>query len=144
MIAVDANILVYAYDASFEQHEVSRDWLEHVLAGSARVGLPWTSSLAFVRLVTNPRVFTRPASMDSAWGQVRSWMQARPAWVPVPSDDHATHLERCLTTKGLRANDVPDAHLAALAIEHGLRLATTDAGFRRFDGLESFDPTDGQ
>lgn len=143
MMVVDANLLVYAYDASFEQHGVCRDWLEEALAGSARVGLPWVSLLAFVRLVTNPRVFTHPAPMDTAWSQVRSWLGARAAWVPVPGDDHTQHLERCLATKGLGANDVPDAHLAALSIEHGLRLATTDAGFRRFDGLRWFDPTGG-
>lgn len=140
MIAVDANLLLYAHVTSYPRHEAARTWLEDRLAGTARVGLPWPSLLAFVRLVTNPRLFTRPESVADAWSQVEAWLSAEPAWVPVPTARHADVLGSCLASPGLRANDVPDAHLAALALEHGLRLATSDAGFARFARLDWFDP----
>jgi toxin-antitoxin system PIN domain toxin len=140
MILVDANVLIYAHVSSYRQHEAARDWLEDQLASPRRVGLPWPSLLAFVRLVTNPRMFTEPASVADAWGQVESWLDADATWTPAPTARHRETLAACLTTSGLRANDVPDAHLAALCLEHGLRLATTDRGFSRFETLDWFDP----
>jgi len=140
VIAVDANLLVYAHVASFPQHEAARAWLEDQLETSPRVGLPWSSLLAFVRLVSNPRVFSEPESIPDAWSQVEAWLDADPVWTPPPLDGHRRILGECLAASGLRANDVPDAHLAAVAIEHGLRLATTDSGFARFRRLEWFDP----
>lgn len=140
MIVVDANVLVYAYAMSYAQHEVARAWLEDQLATAARVALPWSSLLAFVRLVSNPRLFTEPASVSTAWTQVQAWLDAEAVWVPVPTARHRALLGACLGAPGLRANDVPDADLAALAIGHGLRLATSDGGFARFPGLDWFDP----
>lgn len=140
MIVVDANLLVYAHVTSYSQHEVAREWLEQQLAGVSRVGLPWPSLLAFVRLVSNPRVFTEPESISDAWGQVEAWLDADPAWVPTPTERHAAVLRGHLAVPGLRATDVPDVHLAALAVEHGLRLASSDSGFARFPGLDWFDP----
>ena len=140
MIAVDANLLVYAHVRSYEQHEAARGWLEEQLAGTAKVALPWPCLLAFVRLVSNPRVFTEPEPVRDAWAQVEAWLDAGPSWTPTPTPRHRDTLAACVTATSLRANDVPDAHLAALAIEHGLKLATTDGGFARFDRLEWFDP----
>ena len=140
MIAVDANLLVYAHVTSYPQHERARVWLEAQLSGVPRVALPWPSLLAFVRLVSNPRLFTEPESVKDAWGQVEAWLDAEPAWSPAPTSRHREVLGPCLTGTTLRANDVPDAHLAALAIEHGLQLATSDSGFARFPGLRWFDP----
>lgn len=140
MIAIDANLLVYAHVTSYAQHDAARAWLEDQLVRAPRVGLPWASLLAFVRLVTNPRLFTEPESIADAWGQVTAWLDAEPVWTPVPTARHRATLGACLAQSGLRANDVPDAHLAALAVEHGLRLATSDSGFARFAGLEWFNP----
>ncbi|MDP8961433.1 MAG: PIN domain-containing protein [Actinomycetota bacterium] len=140
MIALDANLLVYAHVQSYEQHQAARAWLEEQLTVLPRVGLPWTSLLAFVRLVTNPRVFSEPESIADAWGQVEAWLDAEPTWTPVPTSRHRNVLAECLEHATIRANDVPDAHLAALAIEHGLRLATSDHGFARFERLNWFDP----
>jgi toxin-antitoxin system PIN domain toxin len=140
MILVDANLLVYAHVRSFGQHEPARAWLEEVLGGTARVALPWSSLLAFVRLVTNPRVFPEPESVAGAWQQVEAWLDAPPAWTPSPTAQHRQLLADRLAVSGLRANDVPDADLAALASGHGLRLATSDSGFARFDGLDWFNP----
>lgn len=136
MIAVDANLLVYAYVSSYRQHDRARTWLEAQLATSGRVGLPWASLLAFVRLVTNARLLPQPASTESAWGQVEQWFDAESTWVPLPAAGHRVLLGQCLRAPGLRANDVPDADLAALAIENGLRLATSDGGFARYPRLE--------
>ncbi|MGH3098414.1 MAG: TA system VapC family ribonuclease toxin [Streptosporangiales bacterium] len=140
MILLDANLLVYAYVADYEQHADAREWLEQQLADSPRVGFPWPAMLAFMRLVTNPRLFPSPAAIGDAWSQVRSWLSAPSAWVPVPGGQHRSLLGRCLSVHGLAANDVPNAHLAALALEHGLALATNDAGFARFPGLRWFNP----
>lgn len=140
MIAIDANLLVYAHVVSYRQHDAARSWLEDRLAGTPRVGLPWASLLAFVRLVTNPRLFTEPEPITEAWQQVETWLDAEASWIPGPTPQHREVLRTCLLTSGVRANDVPDAHLAALAIEHGLALASSDSGFARFEELEWFDP----
>ncbi len=74
MILVDANLLVYAHVGSFPQHDTAREWLDGRLSGRAPVGLPWPSLLAFVRIVSNPRIFDRPTSVLAAWQQVESWL----------------------------------------------------------------------
>jgi toxin-antitoxin system PIN domain toxin len=140
VILVDANILVYAYVSDFEQHGKSREWLESEIADRTRVALPWESLLAFARLVTNPRLSSKPVSIKEAWSQVRAWLRAPSVWTPLPSPDHGDLLGQFLSEPGLRHIDIPDAHLAALAKEHGLRLASHDRGFARFEGIDWFDP----
>lgn len=140
MILVDANLLVYAHVSSFDQHGDARAWLDDRLNGSARVGLPWPSLLAFLRLVTNPRVFERPEPVAAAWRQVEEWLDCEPAWIPAPTERHREILGRLLLEAATRANLVPDAHLAALAIEHGLILASTDGDFARFPDLRWENP----
>ena len=140
MILVDANLLVYAHVASFPQHASARKWLDARINAAAPVGLPWPSLLAFVRIVSNPRIFDRPATVADAWGQVESWLAAKSVWVPLPTERHQQVLGPLMTSVEGRANLVPDAHLAALAIEHGLVLCSTDGDFARFDGLEWRNP----
>ena len=140
MILVDANILVYAHVASLTEHERARSWLDTALSGTSRVGLPWPSLLGFLRLVTNPRVFRRPESMAGAWTQVSAWLDADVAWIPQPTDRHRDVLASLLVAPGMQANLVPDAHLAALAIGHGLVLCSTDGDFGRFPTLRWQDP----
>lgn len=140
MTLVDANLLVYAHVSGDQRHERARIWLDEQLAGTARVGLPWPTTLAFIRLVTNPRIYSAPSTITRAWTQVGRWLDAPVAWIPQPTRRHRDHLQEFMAVGGLRANDVPDAHLAALCREHGLRLATTDTGFSRFPGLPWFDP----
>jgi hypothetical protein len=140
LILVDANILVYARVNSLPQHEAARDWLDRQLSGSYRIGFPWASLLAFLRLVTNSRIFERPDTMDGAWNQVRAWLTCEAAWVPAPTENHTEVLGRLLALPGVRGNLVPDAHLAALAIEHGLTVCSTDGDFARFPGLSWRDP----
>ena len=139
MILVDANLLVYAHVRDAEQHATARRWLDERLSGRARVGLPWHSLLAFVRLVSNPRVFDRPESVGDAWAQVEDWLSAGPSWIPTPTDRHR-EVMASLIPHVTRADLVPDAHLAALAIEHGLVLASADGDFARFTGLRWENP----
>lgn len=139
MILVDANLLVYAHVSNLPQHSAARRWLDGQLSGRTRVGLPWESLLAFVRLVTNPRVFERPESVRSAWAQVEAWLDAPPSWLPTPSDRHREVLSD-LIQSATRPGLVADAHLAALAIEHGVVLQTTDGDFARFPGLRWQNP----
>ncbi|MFW6050058.1 MAG: type II toxin-antitoxin system VapC family toxin [Myxococcota bacterium] len=139
MILVDANLLIYAHVEDFTEHAAARAWLDAQLGGTARVGLAWPSLLAFLRLVTNPRVFERPEPVKDAWRQVGEWLGAPAAWVPSPTARHADVLGELMPAV-TRANLVPDAHLAALAIEHGLTLCTTDGDFARFTGLSWRNP----
>jgi uncharacterized protein len=140
VILLDANLLIYAYVSRFDEHQRARDWLDTQLNGAAPVGLPWPSLLAFLRLVTNPRVFERPAPMREAWRQARAWLACDPAWIPGPTERHAELLDGFLAVQGVRANLVPDADLAALAVEHGLTLCSTDGDFGRFPGLRWINP----
>lgn len=143
MRLVDANLLVYAHVASFDQHEAARTWLDEKLNGVTPFGLPWPSLLGFVRLVCNPRIFERPEPIGDAWKQVESWLDCPASWVPLFTDRHREVLALLLKTQGLRANHVPDAQLAALAIEHGLILCSTDRDFARFPGLRWENPLSG-
>jgi uncharacterized protein len=140
VILVDANLLVYAHVSSFEEHERARTWLDDQLNGSTAVGLPWPSLLAFLRLVTNARVFHRPEQTSTAWAQVRAWLATEPAWIPQPSERHATLLGELLAVPGIHANLIPDAHLAALAVEHGLTICSTDTDFARFPRVRWTNP----
>ena len=140
MILVDVNILLYASDQSSAQHTNARTWLDQQLNGSAPVGLPWISMLGFLRLVTNSRVVPRPLPMAVAWQQVATWLACEPAFTPHPTERHAEILGGLLAQPGVHGNLVTDAHLAALAIEHGLMLCSTDGDFARFRGLRWSNP----
>jgi uncharacterized protein len=140
VILVDANILIYAHVSSFAQHAIARDWLDEQLSGSNRVGLPWASVLAFMRLVTNPRVFEQPEPTADAWRQVVQWLGCETVWIPQPTERHVEVLGGFLRLPGRQANLVPDAHLAALAMEHGLILCSADGDFARFPGLRWKNP----
>jgi toxin-antitoxin system PIN domain toxin len=137
---VDANLLIYARVATLPQHDAARDWLDGQLNGTTRVGLPWASLVAFIRIVTNPRIFERAESPTVAWTLVDRWLDCEPAWIPVPTERHREILGRLLPHTAGQPELVPDAHLAALAIEHGLRLCSTDRDFARFPGLHWENP----
>ena len=139
MILVDANLLVYAHVSDVPEHRAAREWLDGRLSGPTKVGLPWESLLAFIRLVSNPRVFPRYESVADAWDQVDAWLSSGPAWIPVATERHREVL-RTLIPVTKNAHLVPDAHLAALAIEHGLQLMSTDGDFARFPGLRWQNP----
>ncbi len=140
MILVDVNLLLYATVATTPEHAVARPWFNSCLNGTAAVGLPWSSLLGFVRIVSNRRVYSEPVSVAEAWSEVERWLDCPPVWIPQPTDRHREILRPLLLEPTLRANLVSDAHLAALAIEHGLTLCSTDADFARFPGLRWENP----
>ena len=88
MILVDANFLVYARVRSFPQHDAAKQWLDARLSRTTAAGLPWPSLLIFLRLVTNPRIFSNPEAISSAWEQASAWLGSPAAWVPAPTDRH--------------------------------------------------------
>ena len=140
MILVDANLLIYAAHHAAPEHERARSWLDDRLNGTTRVGLPWPSLLAFVRLASNPAVARNPVTPADAWRQVKDWLACEPAWIPVPGDSHAEILGPLIANPIVTNRLVSDAHLAALAIEHGLILCSTDGDFARFPGLTWHNP----
>ena len=137
---VDANILLYAVDESSRFHARAKDWLEAALNGNRRVGLPWSSITAFLRIVTHPRATSDPLDAADAWAIVGSWLDAEPVWVPAPGRGHREILGRLLVDLDLRANLVSDAALAALCIEHGLEMISADSDFARFDEVTWINP----
>jgi len=143
LILVDANILIYASSSTFSQHQSAKNWLDQQMTGHVRVGLPWPSILAFLRVMTSPRILQYPLSMQDAWAEVTAWLAADPAWVPGPTERHAEVFGQLLVLPGIRGNLVHDAHLAALAIEHGLILCSTDGDFARFPSLRWQNPLAG-
>jgi uncharacterized protein len=140
VILVDVNILLYAHISAAAQHEVARRWLDQQINASSRVGLPWASLLGFLRLTTNPRVLQRPLAMAAAWEQVTAWLACEMVWIPGPTERHVDVLAELLSQPGVHGNLVSDAHLAALAIEHGLTLCSADEDFRRFANLKWTNP----
>lgn len=140
MKLVDLNLLLYAVDASSPRHQAARSWWESVLAGPETVALPWAVLVGFIRLSTKATVFTRPLSSDEALDIVEGWL-AQPAVITVaPGARHAAVLRELLSELGTAGNLVSDAHLAALAIEHGCELCSCDTDFLRFTGLRWTDP----
>jgi uncharacterized protein len=137
---VDANILLYAVDTSSQFHERARDWLENALNEPSRIGLPWVSLLAFQRISTHPRASARPLSPSQAWSFVADWLDAEATWVPVPGERHAEIIRDLIVASDLRGNLVTDAHLAALAIEHGVGVCSTDSDFARFPQINWVNP----
>ncbi len=135
MNLVDANILLYAHFDHFVQHKSAHAWLRSQLDGDEPVGLPWPSILAFLRVSTNPHAFRSPISTPDAWDQVQEWLACATAWIPQPTNHHADVLGELLLLPGVNAKLVMDAHLAALAIEHGLTLFSADTDFARVKKL---------
>jgi toxin-antitoxin system PIN domain toxin len=140
VILVDVNLLVYATFETAEQHGAARAWFEAQLNGLNRVGLPWNSLLGYLRVATNRRAFAGALNMRDAWNQVEAWFACEPVWIPQPAQRHADILGELLALPGMHSNLVPDAHLAALAIEHGLTLCSTDSDFARFPKLRWENP----
>jgi toxin-antitoxin system PIN domain toxin len=129
---LDANLLLYAVNSRATQHETASRWLTEQLNGPRRVGLPWQSLGAFLRISTHPRAFAHPLTPASAWDIVAAWLAAPATWIPVPGPSHPEILGDLIVRYELRGNLVPDAQIAALALEHGLSVCSADTDFARF------------
>jgi len=144
VILVDANLLLFAYDAASEHHARARTWLEDVLSGSDPVGFAWVTLLAFLRIATNPRALARPLTLAEATAIVSSWLGQPCVSLLQPGERHWEILSGLLEPAQARGPLVMDAHLAALAMEHGAVLASNDRDFARFDGLQIVNPLAGE
>jgi len=144
VILVDANLLLYAYDATSAHHAAARAWWEDRLSETAPVRLAWATVHAFLRIGTHPRLLRTPFTIAEAAARVDEWL-ARPMVDLVhPTDRHWPLFQQMLTKGQAGGNLVPDAHLAALAVEHGATLCTTDRDFARFEGLDWENPLEGK
>lgn len=140
---VDANLLLYAADSSSVHHDRVRPWLEEQLNGDERVGFPWQSLTAFLRIATHPRASARPLTSATAWSILEGWIAADTAWIPVPGRRHAAVLGGLVQRHHVAGNLVPDAHLAALALENGVAIASADTDFARFTEIRWINPLAG-
>ena len=140
MILVDANVLLYAEDQLSPRHAVAREWWDAQLSGRSPVCLCWTVLEAFIRISTNPRIFGHPLSLDQALTRVQSWFDQPCARLVDPTERHWPVFQKMLVDGQAVANLVSDAHLAALAVEHGCELISTDSDFARFPGIKWRNP----
>ena len=140
MILVDANLLIYAIDADAPQHKRARPWLEQVLSGVDPVGLPWIVILAFLRITTREGIMLRPLPLDAALAYVQSWLQQPCVEAVEPGEHHWPILFRLLEATGTAGNLTSDAHIAALALERGASVCSTDHDFARFPGIRHVNP----
>jgi toxin-antitoxin system PIN domain toxin len=140
LILVDANILLYAEDYLSAFHQQARKWWDDQLSGNKPVCLCWAVLSAFIRISTNPRVFENPLSLEQAQSRIQSWIDQPCTRIIRPTDQHWTTFQRMLADGQAVANLVTDAHIAALALEHGCTVASTDADFTRFPKLKWVNP----
>ena len=144
MILPDVNVLVLAHRADQEEHEPVRTWLEGEVNSDRPFFLADIAVAGFLRIVTNPRIYRRPTSLETAVAFVDG-LVVQPTCVPVAAGArHWPILRGLLRGADARGNLVPDAHLAAIAVEHGATVATRDRGFARFPDLRWLDPLSDQ
>jgi len=139
---VDTNLLIYATFADTPEHQHAREWLEARLAeGDGTIALCWPVVYAFVRLITSTRVFGPHAvKVADGWAVAAAYLEQPAVRLVTAGAGHIEIGAELAATPGLRSDDIPDVEIAALAIEHGLVLASHDHGFRRFSRLRVIDP----
>lgn len=140
MILVDANVLLYAYNAGSAEHERCRDWFDRAFAEAPPVAFTWLTILAFIRVGTSQRIFQQPLTMTEALSTVSRWLTHSNAVLLEPGPGHWELLKATLLDGQATGPLTTDAAIAAIAIENGAAVCTTDRGFRRFSGLRLIDP----
>ena len=140
MIVLDANLLLYAYDSDSDKHEKAREWVEEAFSSGNPVGLPWQTVSAFMRIVTNPRLSGRRFTTLEVVGIVDAWINQPNVRLLGPGEQHWSFLRQMMVDGQARGPLVTDAQLAALTIEYGGVLHTTDRDFSRFPGLRWKNP----
>jgi toxin-antitoxin system PIN domain toxin len=139
---VDLNVLLYAVNRDSAHHAAAKHWLDHALSGDEPVALPWVVLLGFLRLATSARVFRKPLSPADALELIDGWLTAPAALALSPGDEHWRILRELIEESGTAGNLTTDAHLAALAIEQGAELCSTDTDFARFRTLRWVNPVE--
>ncbi|MHB8734068.1 MAG: TA system VapC family ribonuclease toxin [Terriglobales bacterium] len=142
MKLLDANLLLYAYNKAAPQHVRARQWLEAVFVETEAIGLPWVSVLTFLRISTDLRILPRPYTSTEAIAIVQVWLAQPRTQLVGPTELHWDVLQQVVKQGQARGALVSDAHLAALALERGATLCSTDRDFRRFPGLKLLNPLD--
>ena len=140
MIVLDANLLIYAVNKDAPLHRRARSWLEGILTGPDTVGLPWSVLLAFLRITTRQGPLPRPLSVTQALDVMDTWLSLPSVTVLHPGPRHARVLRDLLERMGAGGNLTSDAHIAAIAIEYGAELCSSDSDFERFGGLRWRNP----
>jgi uncharacterized protein len=138
----DLNLLIYAVDRRAPLHEPALRWWNVLLSGTETVGLAWTVLLGFVRLTTSARVVQSPLPARVAFDYLDRWLAREVTTIVDPTPRHTAVMRDLLEATGAAGNLVSDAHLAALAIEHGGELCSVDRDFGRFPGLRLVNPLD--
>lgn len=141
MKLIDTNILLYAVNEDFKQHSVANGWFNQALSGTETVAFSWQVIIGFIRLITHPTISTSPLTHEDAIGIVQSWLAQPPATIVFPTDRHLAVMQEILEPLGVGGNLVNDAHLAALAIEHGATVYSFDNDFSRFARVRWSMPT---
>lgn len=131
----DTNVLLHAVNEDSPSHETARDWLNDALSGFEAVGFAWLALLGFIRIATKDAIFPQPLTPAGALDRVDGWLERPLAVILHPGDGHAAIVRELIERAGTAGNLTSDAHLAAIAIEQGARLATFDTDFHRFHGL---------
>ncbi|HWA53278.1 MAG TPA: type II toxin-antitoxin system VapC family toxin [Solirubrobacterales bacterium] len=136
----DVNLLLYAVNEESLSHDGAREWLEAALSGTEAIAFAWMTLLGFLRISTNPAAIERPLPPDDALRHMDEWLAQPVATIVNPTNAHAATLQQLLQPLGTAGNLTSDAHLAALAIEHGGEVCSSDNDFARFEGLRWFNP----
>ena len=144
MKVIDLNLLLYAVNRDSPRHSDAKTWLQEAMSGEERIALAWTVLLGFIRLTTSPRILDHPLSVDDALRTIDLWLAQPSVSALEPGDSHWIILRELLVEAGAAGNLTTDAHLAALAIEHGAELCSTDADFARFKRLRWTNPLSGR
>ena len=140
MITPDANIVLYAYNEDAPNHAKAKQWLEEQFSMSAAFGLSWQVITAFLRISTNPRAFPQPFDLSEAIEIVDEWLVLPNIEILTPTENHWTIFQNLIVEGNAKAALMMDAHLATLAVEHGVTLATTDRDFQKFSKLKIINP----
>jgi uncharacterized protein len=140
VIVLDANLLLYAYDSLSPHHEMARGWIEKIFSEPAPIGLPWQTVCAFLRITTNPRLSGDRFSVEEAIRTVDQWLEQPNVRLLAPGERHWPLLRQTALDGQAQGPLMTDSQLAALTIEWGGTLYTTDRDFARFPALRWVNP----
>ena len=140
MIVPDVNVFIHAMDTDSRHHGPAWAWWQQTLEVAEHVGLSWSVLTAYARLTTHPRILGRPMDVASATSDIEGWLASANTLILEPGHEHVRVMTRLLESAGSGGDLVPDAHLAALAFEHGGTVYSQDADFARFDGIRWINP----